>query len=133
ATAPPLGSRRPTPVGAVLVMVPHGSPPRSPHMAVRSRSMHLVVLAGTVLAAALLAGCGGGGGTHSTAPSGGGTTAGTSGFTSGVITAFGTIHMGSGADEKIFHVEHAMLKRVDDDLAHDGLNDDEVMFRVGMK
>src|SRR5262249_45004908 len=133
ATAPPLGSRRPTPVGAVLVMVPHGSPPRSPHIAVRSRSIPLVVLAGTVLAAALLAGCGGGGGTHSTPPPGGGTTAGTSGVTSGVITPFGTIHMGGGADEKIFHLEHPKLERVGDRHAHPGLNDDEVMFRVGMK
>ena len=104
-------------------------------MAVRSRSKQLAQLLTAVFAcAAFAAGCGGGGGgTHATAPSGGGTSAATSGYTQGVITGFGTIHLGSGADEKIFHVEHAMLRRMDDDIAHDGLDDDEVLFRLGMK
>jgi len=97
-------------------------------MLVRSRSALTLAL---LAAAALVAGCGSSG---STAPSGGGgTTAGTSGFTQGVITGFGTIHLGSGADERVFHVENATLKRVDDDLEHIGQNDDTVMFRLGMK
>jgi hypothetical protein len=88
-------------------------------------SLTLALLA----AAALVAGCGGGGGTHSTAPgTGGGTSAGTSGFTQGVITGFGTIHLGSGADERVFHVENAILKRVDDGIEHDSQNDDTDMF-----
>jgi len=100
-------------------------------MVVRSQSSLVLAL---LAAAALLAGCGGGGGTNSTAPTGGGgTSAGTSGFTQGVITGFGTIHLGSGADERVFHVEDAVLKRVDDGIEHDGQNDDTVLFRVGMK
>jgi len=103
-------------------------------MAVRSRSILLAQSLTAAAACALFAaGCGGGGGTHSTAPSGGGTSAATSGYTQGAITAFGTIHLGSGADEKIFHVEHATLKRLDDGIEHQGLDDDGVMFRVGMK
>src|SRR4029077_93064 len=96
-------------------------------------SKNLLTLA-LLAAAALVAGCGSGGGTNGTAPTGGGgTSAGTSGFTQGVITAFGTIHLGSGADERVFHVEDAVLKRVDDDVEHDRQNDDTVMFRLGMK
>src|SRR5262249_30279436 len=114
----PCSPRSPTPQGV-------------PDMVVRSRSSFLLAL---LTAAALVPGCGGGGGSHSTAPPGsGGTSAGTTRVTQGVITAFGTIHLGSGADERVFHVEDAVLKRVDDDLEHDRMNDDTAMFRVGMK
>ena len=100
-------------------------------MVVRPKSFLTFAL---VAAAALVAGCGSGGGTNSTAPgTGGGTSAGTSGFRLGVITGFGTIHLGSGADERVFHVENAILKRVDDGVEHDRQNDDTVMFRLGMK
>jgi len=82
-----------------------------------------------VLAAA---GCGGSG--HAAGPrGGGGTTAGTSGVTQGVITAFGTIHMGSGSHEKVFDVDDAILKRLDDGVEHDRTGDDAAVFRVGMK
>jgi hypothetical protein len=82
----------------------------------------------------LTGGCGGSSSTTGpTGTTGGGTSAGTSGYTQGVITAFGTIHMGHGADERVFHVEDAVLKRLDDGTEHHGLNDDNVVFRVGMK
>ncbi|HEY6194699.1 MAG TPA: DUF5666 domain-containing protein [Candidatus Eisenbacteria bacterium] len=99
----------------------------------RTLSMNVLLsLAGLGLSLGLLlGGCGGSGG--AAGPVGGGTSAGTNGFSQGVITAFGTIHMGSGADERVFHVEGARLKRLDDGIEHDGLNDDNVVFRVGMK
>ncbi len=93
----------------------------------------LLQLAGTALALGLLVGGCGGSSSSSTAPAGGGTTAGTNGFTQGVITAFGTLHMGSGADERIFDTQSAVLKRLDDGVTHDRMNDDNTMFRVGMK
>ena len=59
----------------------------------------LLSLAGLGLSLGLLlGGCGGSSG--AAGPVGGGTSTGTSGFSQGVITAFGTIHMGSGADER---------------------------------
>src|SRR5262249_43941763 len=79
------------------------------------------------------AGCGGSGHAAGPAAGGGGTSAGTSGFTQGVITAFGTIHMGSGSHEEVFDVDEAILKRLDDGLTHDRTGDDQVVFRVGMK
>jgi hypothetical protein len=88
-------------------------------------------LAGIVLALGLAAGCGGSSG--ATGPRGGGTTAGTTGFTQGVITAFGTLHMGSGAHERIFDTQSAVLKRLDDGVVHNRTNDDNIVFRVGMK
>ena len=66
-------------------------------------------------------------------PGGWGNDAGTSGFSRGVITASGTIQMGSGANERIFTLQGAVLKRLDDGVEHAGLNDDNTVFRVGMK
>ncbi len=83
---------------------------------------------GTAAAAFVLSACGGGG--SSMGPT---TSAGTTGFTSGVITGFGTIHLGSGADEKVFDVRNAVLKRFDDNVVHNMLGDDNVMFRKGMR
>lgn len=97
----------------------------------RAISNHALLWSAGLSLGLLLGGCGGSGG--AAGPVGGGTSSGTSGFSQGVITAFGTIHMGSGADERIFHVEGARLKRLDDGVEHDGLNDDNVVFRVGMK
>ncbi len=57
----------------------------------------------------------------------------TTGFTRGVITGFGTIHLGTRPDEKVFHTEHAMLKRVDDGVAHNSMGDDSLVFRRGME
>lgn len=89
-------------------------------------------LAGLALSLTLLAsGCGGSG--SATGPSGGGTSAGTSGFTQGVVTAFGSVHLGSGPNEKIFDTRSAVLKRLDDGVEHDRLNDDSAVFRLGMK
>jgi hypothetical protein len=57
----------------------------------------------------------------------------TTGFTMGIIQKFGTIHLGTPPNEKIFHTEHAVLTRVDDGVMHDSMNDDDVMFRIGMQ
>jgi len=105
-------------------------------MAFRSvTSRGLGTIAAALVVAALVAsagGCGGGGG-RAAGPGGGVPPASATGFTQGVITGFGTIHMGSGTDEKVFHVEDAVLERLDDGVRHDGLDDDQVVFRVGMK
>ena len=105
-------------------------------MAVRSVcSRSLGTIAAAFFVAALVAsagGCGGGGG-RATGPGGVVPPASATGFTEGVITGFGTIHMGSGTNEKIFHVEDAVLERLDDGVRHDGLDDDQLVFRVGMK
>lgn len=77
------------------------------------------------------AGCGGSSG--AAGPGGGGTSVGTSGYTQGIITRFGTVHLGNGAHERVFTVEGASLKRLDDGITHNGLSDDNTMFRVGMK
>jgi len=65
------------------------------------------------------------------------TSAGTTGFTSGVITGFGTLHLGTGQNEKVFDVRNAVMKRVDDNVvdhnaSHDA-HEDNVVFRIGMR
>src|SRR5215831_9813529 len=106
------------------------SPPRSDDMAVRSQHPHFVHLAATAALALVLAGCGSSGGTApaGTGNRGGAGGTGATGFTQGAITGFGTVHMGGGADEKVFHTEGAILKRLDDGIEHDGTGDDAVMF-----
>lgn len=75
---------------------------------------------------AALAACGGGGGGSTAA--GGGTSAGTTGFTRGAITGFGSVHVG----DKIFSTSGATVKkRLDDGPDHIPGADDSV-FRVGM-
>jgi len=89
---------------------------------------------GTAVAAAFaLSACGGGGG----GMSGTTTSAGTTGFTSGVITGFGTLHLGTGQNEKVFDVRNAVMKRVDDNVVDHNANhdahEDNVVFRLGMR
>ena len=81
---------------------------------------------------ALLSGCGS---SHSTAPMSIGGVTSAAGFNQGVITRFGTIHMGSGADERVFHTEGATLTRLDDGVTRQGRGDgdDNDMFQAGMK
>jgi len=96
---------------------------------VMKRVIKYMCVVGTAVAAAFaLSACGGGGGNMS----GTTTSAGTTGFTSGVITGFGTIHLGSGPNEKVFDTRNAVLKRFDDNVVHHMLGDDNVMFRKGM-
>jgi len=97
-------------------------------MALRLRSA-LVPGLGVLALLALLAGCGS---SNSTAPlPGSGTSA--TGFTQGVISGFGTIHIGRGTSERVFHTEGATLTLYDDGVTHTGRGDDASMFRVGMK
>src|SRR5262249_6235687 len=111
------------------------SPPRSLTMAKRLLSFRDLRITSVASLALVLAAAGCGGSGHAAGPraGGGGTTAGTSAVTQGVITAFGTIHMGSGSHEKVFEVDDAVLKRLDDGVTHDRTGDDVVVFRVGMK
>jgi hypothetical protein len=90
----------------------------------------LSAIAALVLALAF-AGCGGKS-AGTTQPAAGGSLS-TTGFTRGVIRAFGTIHLGTGPNEKVFHAEHARLKRVDDGVSHDSMDDDSLVFRRGME
>ena len=83
----------------------------------------------------LLAAVGGCGSSHSTAPMNVGGASSATAFTQGVITGFGTIHLGRGANERVFHTEGATLSRYDDGVRRSGHGDgdDAAMFRVGMK
>jgi hypothetical protein len=100
-------------------------------MALRPRSALIASLSVLALLA-FLAGCGS---NPTTAPlSTGGATSAT-GFTQGVITGFGTIHLGRGANERVFHTKGAMLTRFDDGVTRLGRGDrdDNDMFHTGMK
>src|SRR5262252_3833233 len=98
-------------------------------MALRLRTALVPGLA-VVALLAIMAGCGGS--SRSTGPmQGAGTSA--TGFTQGVISGFGTIHIGRGTSERVFHTEGATLTLYDDGVTHTGRGDDASMFRVGMK
>jgi len=98
----------------------------------RSMMLHLIVSVVSLSIAGAMYGCGSSG--RSAGPgTGGGTSAGTNGFTRGAITAFGSIHLGGGADDKVFDTSTARLKHLDDGIEHDGLDDANVVFRKGMK
>jgi hypothetical protein len=97
-------------------------------MALRPRTLLISGL--TVLALlALASGCGSNGRATGPATNGASATA----FTQGVISGFGTIHLGRGANQRVFHTEGAVLKRLDDGVTQQGGGNDAVMFRVGMK
>jgi hypothetical protein len=93
---------------------------------------YMFVFAAAAAAVFALSACGGGGG----GMSGTTTSAGTTGFTSGVITGFGTLHLGTGQNEKVFDTRNAVLKRVDDNVVNHNVNhnvnEDNVVFRKGM-
>lgn len=93
------------------------------HTYIRKYSLLILSLGLT----AALAACGGGGGGGAAAP-GGGTSAGTTGFTRGVITAFGSVDIG---DDKFITSTSTIRKRLDDGPDHIPGADDNV-FRVGM-
>lgn len=96
------------------------------------RTRSVVVRSASALALmALLAGCGSSGGSTSPLAAGGLNSA--NGLTQGVITGFGTIHLGHGAKERVFHTEGAKLSRFDDGVTRTGGFDDATVFRVGMK
>lgn len=97
-------------------------------MALRPRSV-LVLVLGALTLIAFGSGCGGGAGSPLAANG----LSSATGFTRGVITGFGTIHLGRGANERVFHTEGATLNRFDDGVSRNGGDDDAVMFRVGMK
>jgi hypothetical protein len=78
-------------------------------------------------AAALLAACGSSS-SSTTTSNNGGTTAGTNGFTRGVITAFGSVHLG---DDVFTTTANTIRKRLDDGPNHIPGADDAV-FRPGM-
>ena len=102
-------------------------------MAARPHSLLVLSLAALALLV-FMAGCGTS--SNSTAPGAGGSAIVTGGgFTQGVITRFGTIHLGSGANERVFHTEGATLSRLDDGVSRQGRGDrdDNDMFHAGMK
>jgi hypothetical protein len=98
-------------------------------MSFRPRSVFVFASCALALAA-LIAGCGS---QSSTAPASVGGASSATGFTQGVITGFGTIHLGRGVNERVFHTEGAELTRYDDGVTHNGTGDDAQMFRAGMK
>lgn len=95
------------------------------------RTRRVVGCASALALTALLAGCGGSGG--STGPLAAGGLNSANGLAQGVITGFGTIHLGRGANERVFHTEGATLTRFDDGVTRTGGSDDAAVFRVGMK
>ena len=97
-------------------------------MALRPRSI-LALLLAALTVSALIAGCGSHG---STSPMSAGGTSNATGFAQGSITGFGTVHLGRGANERVFHTENAELTRWDDGVTHFG-GDDQQMFKLGMK
>lgn len=92
----------------------------------------LVVCSSALIVLAVVGGCGS---SHSTAPMNVGDASSATAFTQGVITGFGTIHLGHGANERVFHTEGAVLSRYDDGVSRNGRGDgdDAAMFRLGMK
>lgn len=77
-------------------------------------------------AAALLAACGSS--SNNNASTNGGTSAGTTAFTRGVITAFGSVHLG----DDVFNTTASTVRKRLDDGADNLAGDDRTIFKEGM-